>query len=169
MGFFDFLADAGSRVFGKDDPEPEATLPVIKHIENSGVDISNIKTKLTQGVVTLSGYVPNQEQKEKAVLTAGNIAGISRVQDNLILGAPPADVAEVEKAEAEVAAAEEGKAGEEAWESRTYTVKSGDTLGKIAKEIYGNAMEYPKIFEANKPMLSDPDKIYPGQVLRIPE
>ncbi|MCB1581703.1 MAG: peptidoglycan-binding protein LysM [Xanthomonadales bacterium] len=169
MGFFDFLADAGSRVFGKDDPEPEVTLPIIKHIENSGVDVTNLKTNFTAGVVTLSGYVPNQEQKEKAVLTAGNIAGVSRVQDNLILGTPPADVIEAEKAEAEAAAAEEGKAGEDAWESRTYTVKSGDTLGKIAKEFYGNAMQYPKIFEANKPMLKDPDKIYPGQVLRIPE
>ncbi len=169
MGFFDFLSETGSKIFGDDEKEPEVTLPIIKHIENSGVDISNIKTKLNQGVVTLSGYVPNQEQKEKAVLTAGNVAGISRVQDNLILGAPPTDQAEAEKAEAEVAAAEEGKAGEAAWESRTYTVKSGDTLGKIAKEFYGNAMEYPKIFEANKPMLSDPDKIYPGQVLRIPK
>lgn len=171
MGFFDFLADAGSKVFGKDDAEPEVTYPIIKHIENSGVDTNNMKTSFVyeQGLVTLSGYVPNQEQKEKAVLTAGNIAGVSRVQDNLILGTPPADVVEAEKAEAEAKAAEEGKAGEEAWESRTYTVQSGDTLGKIAKEFYGNAMEYPKIFEANKPMLSDPDKIYPGQVLRIPE
>jgi nucleoid-associated protein YgaU len=169
MGFFDFLSDAGSRVFGKDDPEPEVTLPIIKHIENSGVDISHLKTKFQTGVVTLSGYVPNQEQKEKAVLTAGNIEGVSRVQDNLILGAPPADAAEAEKAEAQAAEAEADKAGEEGWESRTYTVKSGDTLGKIAKEFYGNAMQYPKIFEANKPMLKDPDKIYPGQVLRIPE
>ena len=45
---------------------------------------------------------------------------------------------------------------------------SGDTLGKIAKNYYGNAMKYPVIFEANKPMLTHPDKIYPGQVLRIP-
>lgn len=168
MGFFDFLADAGSKVFGSDEDEKDVTLPIIKHIENAGVDIANMKTKFAAGVVTLSGYVPNQEQKEKSVLTAGNISGVARVQDNLILGAPPADVVEAEKAEAEAAAAEEGKAGEEAWESRTYTVQSGDTLGKIAKEFYGNAMEYPKIFEANKPMLSDPDKIYPGQVLRIP-
>jgi len=169
MGFFDFLADAGSKVFGKDEKEAEVTLPIIKHIENSGVDISHLKTKFASGVVTLTGYVPNQEQKEKAVLTAGNVAGVSRVQDNLILGQPPADTAEVEKAEAEAAAAEEGKSGEEAWESKTYTVKSGDTLGKIAKEFYGNAAKYPKIFEANKPMLTDPNKIYPGQVLRIPE
>jgi nucleoid-associated protein YgaU len=49
-----------------------------------------------------------------------------------------------------------------------YTVKSGDTLSAIAKEQYGDAMKYPQIFEANKPMLENPDKIYPGQVLRIP-
>ncbi len=169
MGFFDFLADAGSKVFGQDETESEVTLPVIQHIKNSGVDITDLKTKLVNGVVTLSGYVPNQEQKEKAVLTAGNIKGVSGVQDNLILGAKPADIAAAEKAEAEAAKAEADKPGEAAWESKTYTVKSGDTLGKIAKEFYGNAMEYPKIFEANKPMLSDPDKIYPGQVLRIPE
>lgn len=169
MGFFDFIADAGSKLFKDDEKEPEITYPIITHIENSGVDITHLKAKYKLGKVTLSGYVPNQEQKEKAVLTAGNVAGVSGVQDNIILGAPPADVAEAEKAEAEVAAAEEGKSGEEAWESKTYTVQSGDTLGKIAKQFYGNAMEYPKIFEANKPMLSDPDKIYPGQVLRIPE
>jgi len=53
-------------------------------------------------------------------------------------------------------------------EAKFYTVVSGDSLSKIAKEYYGNAMKYPVIFEANKPMLSHPDKIYPGQVLRIP-
>ena len=50
----------------------------------------------------------------------------------------------------------------------TYTVKAGDTLSKIAKEHLGNAGAYMKIFEANKDQLSDPDKIKPGQVLRIP-
>lgn len=169
MGFFDFLADAGSKVFGKDDPEPQVTVPIIKHIENNGVDVSNLKTHFNQGVVTLSGYVQNQEQREKAVLTAGNIAGVSRVQDNLIVGAPPSDQTEAEQQQAEVANKEADVAGEANWESRTYTVKPGDTLGKIAQEFYGSASKYPKIFEANQPMLKDPDKIYPGQVLRIPE
>lgn len=169
MGFFDFLADAGSRILSSDDGQKiETTLPIIKHIETSGVDISNIKTKLEQGVVTLSGYVPNQEQKEKAVLTAGNIAGISGVQDNLILGQPPANSEEVEQAEVAKAKLENNKKGEDSWESGTYTVQPGDTLSKVAKLVYGDAMKYPQIFEANRPMLSDPDKIYPGQVLRIP-
>jgi nucleoid-associated protein YgaU len=53
-------------------------------------------------------------------------------------------------------------------EAATYTVKSGDTLSKIAKEFLGDANAYMKIFEANKDQLTDPDKIKPGQVLKIP-
>jgi nucleoid-associated protein YgaU len=53
-------------------------------------------------------------------------------------------------------------------EATFYTVKKGDYLSKIAKEVYGDASKYNVIFEANKPMLKDPDLIYPGQVLRIP-
>lgn len=51
---------------------------------------------------------------------------------------------------------------------RTYTVKSGDTLSQISKEHLGDANAYMKIFEANRDQLSDPDKIKPGQVLKIP-
>lgn len=169
MGFFDFISDAGARVFGKDKSEKEVTLPIIKHIENSGVDVEYVTTQFNNGVVNLSGYVPNQEQKEKAVLTAGNIAGVSRVLDNLMLGTPPDDANKAVKEMQEHAVKENEVAGETTWESRTYTVQSGDTLGKIAKQFYGDAMKYPKIFEANQPMLKDPDKIYPGQVLRIPK
>jgi len=169
MGFFDFISDAGAKVFGKGKPEKDITMPVIKHIENSGVDVQYVTTRFNQGVVNLSGYVPNQEQKEKAVLTAGNIAGVSRVQDNLLIGTPPDDATEAVKEMQEHAAKENDVAGEQQWQSQTYTVQSGDTLGKIAKQFYGDAMKYPKIFEANQPMLENPDKIYPGQVLRIPE
>jgi Uncharacterized protein containing LysM domain len=144
-------------------------MPIIKHIENSGVDVEYVTTNFSNGVVDLSGYVPNQEQKEKAVLTAGNIAGVSRVQDNLLIGTPPDDAKEAVKEMQEHAVKENEVAGEKLWESQTYTVQSGDTLGKIAKQFYGDAMKYPKIFEANQPMLDNPDKIYPGQVLRIPK
>ncbi len=81
--------------------------------------------------------------REKVVLVLGNTAGIAQVDDRL----------EVERKEPE---------------AQFYTVKSGDTLSKIAKQYYGNANKYPTIFEANRPMLQNPDKIYPGQVLRIP-
>jgi len=165
MGFFDFIADAGANLFKGDEPEKEITKPIIVHIKDAGVMTDNLKVKFRAGAVTLSGYVPNQEQKEKAVLVAGNIAGVVSVQDNSILGNPPADAVAQE--------AEEVKAAEEASNTKpsfkTYTVKSGDTLGKISKEMYGKSSLYNKIFEANTPMLKDADHIYPGQVLKIPE
>ena len=89
------------------------------------------------------GMVDDQAEREKVILAVGNVAGIARVDDRL----------ETKK---------------KAPESQMHTVVSGDTLSKIAKKYYGDAGKYPVIFEANKPMLKDPDKIYPGQVLRIP-
>ena len=94
--------------------------------------------------MTVSGVAPDQATKEKIVLCCGNVAAVAKVNDMLTVaqgGAP---------------------------ESTYREVKSGDTLSKIAKEAYGDANAYMKIFEANKPMLVNPDKIYPGQKLRIP-
>jgi len=93
--------------------------------------------------VIVQGTAATQEDKEKILLCCGNVAGVENVQDQM--GVVEAAVEPV-----------------------FYTVVSGDTLSKIAKEQYGNANSYMKIFEANKPMLSHPDKIYPGQSLRIP-
>ncbi|MEQ6600404.1 peptidoglycan-binding protein LysM, partial [Pseudomonas aeruginosa] len=94
--------------------------------------------------VIASGEVASQEEKEKILLALGNVAGVSSVEDKITVA-------------------------QAAPEARFVTVKKGDTLSAIAKAEYGNANAYMKIFEANKPMLSHPDKIYPGQVLRIPE
>jgi nucleoid-associated protein YgaU len=165
MGFFDFIADAGSNLFKGDEAEPEITKPISVHIKDAGVTTDHLKVNFSQGAVTLSGYVPNAEQKDKAVLVAGNIAGVSSVQDNLIIGNPPEDAKEKEAEE--IQAAEKASTTEAGF--NTYTVKSGDTLGKISKEVYGEASLYNKIFEANTPMLKDADHIYPGQVLKIPE
>ena len=93
---------------------------------------------------TVYGIAPDQETKEKIVLSAGNVSGVARVDDELTVE----------------------QSGPKA---KFYTVKSGDTLSKIAKESYGDANKYNKIFEANRPMLKNPDKIYPGQTLRIPD
>ena len=95
------------------------------------------------GKVTLNGSAPSQEAAEKAVLAAGNVTGVSGVDNNLSFPA--------------------------AAEAKYHDVVSGDTLSAISKKYYGDANQYMKIFEANKPMLSDPNKIYPGQKLRIPE
>ena len=91
----------------------------------------------------MSGTVPDQATKEKVLLCCGNVHGVSAVNDMLIVDAPEP-------------------------ESQWHTVVSGDNLSKIAKAFYGDANKYPVIFEANKPMLKHPDKIYPGQLLRIP-
>ena len=99
---------------------------------------------MTDGAAVVSGIALSQEAKEKLLVAVGNIAGISSVDDQVKTDAP-------------------------AKESQFYTVKSGDTLSAISKQVYGDANKYNKIFEANKPMLKSPEKIYPGQVLRIPE
>ncbi|MFK8011920.1 MAG: peptidoglycan-binding protein LysM [Marinicellaceae bacterium] len=165
MGFFDFIAEAGADLFSKDEPKPEIVRPIIEHLKDAAIFTDHLKVDFNAGAVTLSGYVPNQEQKEKAVLVSGNIAGVASVQDNLILGKPPKD--EIEQ-KAEIAKKAVNANTTEAT-FRTYTVKSGDTLGAISKEMYGKASLYNKIFKANTPMLKDADHIYPGQVLKIPE
>ena len=93
--------------------------------------------------VSVTGRVPDEATREKIVLAAGNIAGIARVDDRLEVDAP-------------------------ALKASFYSVKPGDTLSGIARTFYGDASRYPVIFEANRPMLSDPNRIFPGQVLRIP-
>ena len=113
-------------------------------LADSGIEIEEPNVEFNDGVATVYGKVKNQADREKVILFLGNISGVEKVEDNL-------DVTD-----------QEG-------EAEFYTVKSGDTLSKIARSFYGNAMKYNVIFEANTPMLENPDKIYPGQVLRIPK
>ncbi|MEM7095080.1 MAG: peptidoglycan-binding protein LysM [Actinomycetota bacterium] len=104
----------------------------------------DIDVRFDDGTAYVSGTVEDQATLERVVLALGNVEGVERVDEDL-----------------DVEAAEETAA-------QMYTVKSGDTLSAIAQQFYGDANRYPEIFEANQPMLLDPDKIYPGQVLRIP-
>ena len=113
-------------------------------VNKSGIEVQDMIVDLNDGVAKISGTVNSKADKEKVILLLGNIAGVEKVDDSLEITGSDKD-------------------------SKFYTVKSGDTLGKISKEFYGNAMKYMRIFEANKPMLKDPNKIYPGQVLRIPD
>ena len=114
-------------------------------IAASGIDASGLNVTFDGATATVSveGQAPDQATKEKIVLLAGNVAGVEKVDDRITV------------AQSETA-------------STMYTVKSGDTLSKIAQQFYGSASRYQAIFEANRPMLKDPDHIYPGQVLRIP-
>ncbi len=136
MGIFDFLESAGKKV-GK-------FFDLANEVTKLGIEIDTPEISHDNGVVTVSGKVKSQEDREKVILALGNVEGVNQVIDSL-----------------EVMNPEE--------EADFYTVKPGDSLSKIAKECYGNAMKYMEIFEANKPLLEAPEKIYPGQVLRIPK
>lgn len=143
MGMFTFLKDVGEKIFGGSEAKADE---LKKNLDAQGLDTKDIQVHVNGDQVELKGAVKDQATLEKAILAVGNNMGIAGVKtDDVKVGAP-------------------------AQESVFYTVKSGDTLSKIAVEQYGkgNANKYMVIFEANKPMLKDPDKIYPGQVLRIP-
>ncbi|MBW8723766.1 MAG: peptidoglycan-binding protein LysM [Inquilinus limosus] len=143
MGLINFIKHAGEKLFGGGEAEAATADDLKKQIEAQGLDPNGVDIKVEGDKVTVGGNVASTEVAEKIALAVGNTPGVAAVENNLAAAAP-------------------------APESRFYTVKKGDTLSAIAKTEYGNANAYPKIFEANKPMLKHPDKIYPGQVLRIP-
>lgn len=148
MGIFDFIFGSGEKVKAESDQERSAKLE--NHVRKLGLEVELLKVDVKGDTATVHGKTHSQMDREKVILAVGNTQGIAKVDDQM------------EVAKAEVAATKPEA------EAKFYTVKSGDSLSKIAKEFYGDAMKYPTIFEANKPMLMDPDKIYPGQVLRIP-
>lgn len=143
MGLIDFARNAGESLLGSLKGGDDAAPAVSKRVHDLGLSVEGLEVEVRDGKAIVSGKTASQEEREKAVLAVGNIQGIEQVDDRL----------EVDSAEPE---------------SQYYRVVSGDSLSKIAKEFYGDAMRYPVIFEANRPMLKDPDEIYPGQVLRIP-
>jgi nucleoid-associated protein YgaU len=172
MGLFSFVKSIGEKLGGG---KPVTAENVTAHIKELGLALNPFLVQMDAGndeEVTLIGWAQTLEDKEKAILAVGNLNGVEKVHDRLKVGAPPAPVAPtVAAAAAPVAAAPvvaEVPTAEEAPQAKFVTVKSGDTLSKIAKEHYGDANAYNAIFEANKPMLKHPDKIFPGQVLRVP-
>lgn len=183
MGLFSFVATAGAKLFGGKKPSevPNLGALVKDHVRKVGLPVDHIHYWLENEVLVAAGWVKDKATKEKVILAVGNVEGVEKVEDRLVVGSPPtfakpAPVAAAPStapvlAEAPIpveALPSKEDAEKDAFESRTHVVEKGDTLSKIAKEVYGNANKYMVIFEANKPMLSDPDKIYPGQTLRIP-
>lgn len=116
---------------------------LVKLVTDMGFKVDELGVRVDDDKVTLTGSVETQEEREKIVLLVGNTEGTGSVDDQI-------------------------KVSRQEPEAQYYEVKKGDTLSKIAKEHYGDANKYPKIFEANRPMLKDADEIYPGQKLRIP-
>ena len=164
MSIISFFKEAGEKLFGSKPAAAAATAPdaaalqaqadaanqtaataITSYIKTQGLSVDGLDVSFdgASGAVTVAGETADQATKEKVVLCCGNVHGVAQVNDMLVVR-EPAD------------------------ESRYYTVVRGDTLSAISKAMYGNANQYPKIFEANKPILSHPDKIYPGQLLRIP-
>lgn len=157
MGLISFIKDAGLKLFGKSDAEKneEKAEQIINHLKSYGFTTAGIKISVNDETVILTGQIDTIANKNKIIVAAGNVEGISKVEDRLTVlqTATGTRVGEVKPPEPE---------------KQFYTVVPGDTLSKISKQVYGNANKYPIIFEANKPMLKHPDKIYPGQVLVIP-
>lgn len=151
MGIFDFVKAAGQKLRHEDDDkafdealeERRKGNALLRLVMGLGLEVDQLRIDYDDGVATIRGTAADQATREKVVLAVGNTAGIARVDDQMDVAA-------------------------QAPEATLYTVVSGDTLSKIAKAHYGDAMKYPVIFEANRPALTDPDKIYVGQVLRIP-
>lgn len=164
MSLISFVKEAGEKLFGHKEVEAAAKAPdpaaaqarlaelnaaagtaIEKYIATQNLKADGLKVEYDGATqtVTVSGTAANQTDKEKIVLCCGNVGGVAQVNDLLTVAQPEP-------------------------QSTYHEVKSGDTLSAIAKKAYGNANAYMKIFEANQPMLKHPDKIYPGQVLRIP-
>ena len=164
MGLMSFMKEAGEKLFGKGEakaaqdavaqaPSAENVAALSKAAGDAIVGYFNaqglpggaldVGFDAASATVTVSGQVDDQATKEKILLCCGNVAGVEAVNDMITVATP-------------------------APEAQFHVVVSGDNLSKIAKKFYGDANKYPVIFEANKPMLSHPDKIYPGQALRIP-
>ncbi len=161
MGIFSFIKEAGKKIFGIDKAKNQeagksekiereerlenekATQKLKKTIDDHNLKVKDLEIHIEEDMATLSGTALDQANREKIILVVGNTEGIAQVDDRM----------DVENAEPEAV---------------FHTVEREDSLESISEKHYGDPNQYPLIFEANKPMLQDPDKIYPGQVLRIP-
>ncbi len=162
MSLISFIKEAGEKLFKHPEAQASGAAPqaqqesvdvlnakagdaIQTYVEQQKLGIENLDVKFdgASGKVTITGKAPSQEAAEKAVLCCGNVAHVASVDNQLT--APESQAAQF------------------------HDVAKGDTLSAISKKYYGDAGKYNAIFEANRPMLSDPDKIYPGQKLRIPK
>ena len=145
MGLFDFAKDVGRQLFNTD---KEAADNIKQHLDIKLSGVKNLDVAFDDGIATICGDCANEATRNSAVLIAGDVKGVEKVvADGLTFPEPKEE--EKEKVE-------------------YYEIVSGDTLGGIAKRFYGNASQYTRIHAANKELIPDPNKIYPGQKIKIP-
>ncbi|MCK5678963.1 MAG: peptidoglycan-binding protein LysM [Flavobacteriaceae bacterium] len=143
MGIFSFLSNSGKKTIDSTADNAVNASKLVNNIQSYGFDVTDLDIEIDGETAKVWGVAANQATREKVLLAIGNTKGIASVDDKMTTAVPEP-------------------------EAKFYTVVSGDSLSKIAKKHYNDAMKYNEIFEANKPMLKDVNKIYPGQVLRIP-
>lgn len=144
MGLFDFAADIGKKLFNK---EEDASKAVTDHIAEDNPGIEGLNVTVEDGTAKITGAASTAIAIEKAILMAGNVAGINNVNiDDVVI-----------------------KEGQIAGDDEFYVIQKGDTLWKIAENAYGNGAKYKAIIEANKEVIKHEDKIFPGQKIRIPK
>lgn len=141
MGLLSFAKGIGKKLFNN---EAEAAENITSYIEEDNPGVDNLQVTVKDGVASISGEAKSAEALEKAVLMAGNVKGVSEVRSDDVTS--PAATEKIEY----------------------YEIVSGDTLSAVAQKYYGKASAYMRIFEANREVIKDPDKIYPGQKIRIP-
>ncbi len=143
MGLWNFIKDAGKSLgIGRAEAAEAPEEAIVKELKELGLDDGSVDVKIEGDTVKVSGAAASQEVREKIILAAGNVDGVAKVEETIEVP--------------------DGK------DPVFHTVEKGESLWKIAAAHLGDGSRYMEIFEANKPMLSDPDKIYPGQMLRIP-
>jgi nucleoid-associated protein YgaU len=142
MGLFDFVKDVGKKLFGN---EAEASEKIKEEIEKDNPGVKDLHVSYDNGVVSLSGNAESPEALEKAVLMAGNVHGVGEVKVDELKAPPQTEAVEY------------------------HVIEKGDTLWALAKRFYGDGNAYPRIFEANREVIKDPDRIFVGQKIRIPK
>ena len=143
MGLFDFAAEIGKKVFGIGDAN--AAEQIKENIEANNPGVSDLTVSLDDEICTLGGTCESAAAKEKVILMAGNMKGVASVNGDALSAPEPEQEVEY------------------------YTIQRGDTLWAIASKFLGSGAKYPEIFEANREVIEDPDKIFPGQKIRIPK